>query len=391
MTTMSPSSATVQPLKVLSIFGTRPEAIKMAPLVKALQAQPQQFEATLCVTAQHRGMLDQVLALFELQPDVDLDVMKPNQDLFYLTTTLLQQLQGVLAQVQPHVVLVHGDTTTTFVASLAAYYSRIPIAHVEAGLRTFNTQFPFPEEMNRVLTDAVATLMFAPTQQAYDNLLQLRGNNPQGLFITGNTVIDALHHTLAKTAHLPPFLPLEPHQRLALVTVHRRENFGEPLQGILRALQRLLAAHEDLVMALPVHPNPNVKPLVEAALGGHPRVRLLEPLDYEPFCRLMKQAHLVLTDSGGVQEEAPSLGVPVLVLRDETERPEAVAAGTVALVGPHEERIVAMASRLLNEPAAYAAMQQAVNPYGDGHAIERIVEHLKAFNHQRVQGGANPC
>jgi UDP-N-acetylglucosamine 2-epimerase (non-hydrolysing) len=364
--------------KLLVVFGTRPEAIKMAPLVLALKALPQHFQTQVCVTAQHRQMLDQVLRLFEITPDLDLNVMKPNQDLFELTTAVLQGIKQVLRTEQPDLVLVHGDTTTTFATSLACYYERTPLAHVEAGLRTFNKDFPFPEEINRVLTDATATWCFAPTTLGKENLLRL-GVPEKRIVITGNTVIDALHYTLAKLKEkqgLAPIVTVAKGNRLLLATVHRRENFGEPLQDILNAFLTVLERFPDTELALPVHPNPNVKPLVEATLGKHPRVHLLEPLDYEPFCQLMSQAYLVLTDSGGLQEEAPALGLPVLVLRDETERPEATYAGTVKLVGPHYQAIVDETSLLLSDASVYTAMSQAHNPFGDGTASQIIVNTL---------------
>jgi len=372
-------SSSIKKLKVLSVFGTRPEAIKMAPVVKGLEAQNRWIESKVCVTAQHRQMLDQVLQLFDITPDFDLDLMKPNQDLFHITTAVLNGMKPILEAEKPDIVLVHGDTTTSFATSLACYYLQIPVGHVEAGLRTYNSQFPFPEELNRVVTDAIGTLFFAPTEQSKQNLLALRGGNPKGIFVTGNTVIDALFQTLNAPVKVPSPVTLKAGNRLVLATVHRRENFGEPLQAILKAMLHLLEQFPDVELALPVHPNPNVKPLVEATLGQHERIHLLAPQEYEPFCRLMQQACLILTDSGGVQEEAPSLGIPVLVLRDETERPEAVEAGTVKLVGPHYEQIVAEASKLLGDAACYQAMQRATNPYGDGQAVRRIVDALRGF------------
>ena len=366
-------------LKVLSVFGTRPEAIKMAPVVKGLEAQHSWIESKVCVTAQHRQMLDQVLQLFDITPDFDLDLMKPNQDLFHITTAVLNGMKPILEAEKPDIVLVHGDTTTSFATSLACYYLQIPVGHVEAGLRTYNSQFPFPEELNRVVTDAIGTLFFAPTEQSKQNLLALRGGNPKGIFVTGNTVIDALFQTLNAPVKVPSPVTLKAGNRLVLATVHRRENFGEPLQAILKAMLHLLEQFPDVELALPVHPNPNVKPLVEATLGQQERIHLLPPQEYEPFCRLMQQACLILTDSGGVQEEAPSLGIPVLVLRDETERPEAVEAGTVKLVGPHYDKIVAEAGKLLGDATYYQAMQRASNPYGDGQAVRRIVEALQGF------------
>ncbi len=371
-------------LKVMTVFGTRPEAIKMAPVVLALAERPDLFEPLVCVTAQHREMLDQVLHLFNIRPDIDLNIMKPNQDLFQVTTAVLNGMKNVLETHQPDVVLVHGDTTTTMATSLACYYLKIPVGHVEAGLRTFDKFYPFPEEINRVVTDSVATLYFAPTERSRRNLLQV-GAQPQYVHVTGNTVIDALFYTLKhQAAELP--VALDPEKRLILVTTHRRENFGEPLIEICRALRDLVDTHPDTEMVLTVHPNPNVRHTVHDMLGNHPRIQLLEPLEYEPFCLLMDRSHLILTDSGGIQEEAPSLSKPVLVLRDETERPEAVEIGTVKLVGPHYEKILGEASRLLDDPKAYEAMAQKANPYGDGLASGRIVAALEVFAGQRTGG-----
>ncbi len=365
------------PMKVLTVFGTRPEAIKMAPVVQALSAEPAFFESRVCVTAQHREMLDQVLSLFEIVPDADLDVMKPNQDLFQVTTAVLTGMKAVLEDFKPDIVLVHGDTTTTMATSLACFYLKVPIAHVEAGLRTFDLQYPFPEEMNRVVTDSLATLYFPPTEGSRQNLLKA-GVLDSAIVVTGNTVIDALHYTL-KHLKNPLSINLDPEKRLILVTTHRRENFGEPLIAICEALKEIVLRHPDVEMVLPVHPNPNVSQTVKQILGQQNRIQLIEPLDYEPFCQLMNRATLVITDSGGIQEEAPSLSKPVLVLRDETERPEAVAMGTVALVGTHQAKIVSTANELLENPAAYQRMAQAVNPYGDGKASARIVQALKEY------------
>ena len=369
-------------LKVMSVFGTRPEAIKMAPVVKGLEACSW-IESVVCVTAQHRQMLDQVLSLFDIHPDVDLNIMAPNQDLFHITSKVLLAMKDVLAEHKPDVVLVHGDTTTTFATSLACYYARIPVGHVEAGLRTYNKDFPFPEEINRVLTDAVADLFFAPTATSEENLLRL-GANASGIYVTGNTVIDALFETLAsaKAKQVPSPVVLEAGQRLVLATVHRRENFGEPLDAILDALLEIVNRFDDVVLALPVHPNPNVKPRVEAVLGGHPRIQLLEPQEYEPFCLLMQEATLILTDSGGVQEEAPSLGIPILVLRNETERPEAVEAGTVQLIGPNKTALIEAASAILVGAASQESLPQ--NPYGDGKAVSRILYALHQFAQTRL-------
>jgi UDP-N-acetylglucosamine 2-epimerase (non-hydrolysing) len=367
-------------LKVLTVFGTRPEAIKMAPVVNALAACPQDFESKVCVTAQHREMLDQVLELFQIKPDYDLNLMKPNQDLFQITTNVLMGMKEVLETEKPDIVLVHGDTTTTMATSLACFYLKIPVGHVEAGLRTWDKFYPFPEEINRVLTDNIATLFFAPTEGSKQNLLKI-GAKPQQIFMTGNTVIDALFYTLNKpnrNGHLP--ITLDDKKRLILVTVHRRENFGEPMAEICQALKEIVENHPDVEMVIPVHPNPNVRTIVHQTLGGRDNIHLIEPLDYEPFCRLMERANIILTDSGGVQEEAPSLQKPVLVLRDETERPEAVAMGTVKLIGPHYEGILSAATLLLNDPIAYQAMAKSSNPYGDGHASERIMQALRDFH-----------
>jgi UDP-N-acetylglucosamine 2-epimerase (non-hydrolysing) len=371
------------PIKILSIFGTRPEAIKMAPVVKALAAHPKQFNSRVCVTAQHRDMLDQVLQLFGITPDHDLNVMTPGQTLFEVTSAVLLGLRPVLEAEKPDMVLVHGDTTTTMAASLACFYLRIPVGHVEAGLRTFDRDYPFPEEMNRVVTDYLASLYFAPTSQSCDNLRRA-GLPEKRIILTGNTVIDALHFTLnqsttnqATAKPLP--VTLTPGQRLVLVTVHRRENFGPPLLDICDALLTLAEQFADVHVVIPVHPNPNVQTVVHQQLGQHPRISLIPPQEYVPFCQLMHASTLILTDSGGVQEEAPSLSKPVLVLRDETERPEAVTMGTVKLVGPHKDRIITEASILLTDPAAYAAMAQAANPYGDGKATERILAAILAY------------
>ncbi len=373
-------------LKVLTVFGTRPEAIKMAPVVNALARYPDAFDSVVCVTAQHRDMLDQVLSLFQIKPSYDLNLMKPNQDLFQITSNVLLGMKDVLEAERPDIVLVHGDTTTTMATTLAAFYLRIPVGHVEAGLRTWDRNYPFPEEINRVVTDSIATLYFAPTEGSRQNLLKT-GAPDDHIFLTGNTVIDALFYTLNRdgqstglsgSSSLP--VKLDDSKRLILVTVHRRENFGEPLRNICRALATIVENHPDVEIVIPVHPNPNVRAVVHEILGELPRIQLIAPLDYEPFCHLMGKAHLILTDSGGIQEEAPSLSKPVLVLRDETERPEAVAMGTVKLVGPNYDRIVKETSLLLESAAAYREMSQAANPYGDGQASERIIQALKEFH-----------
>jgi UDP-N-acetylglucosamine 2-epimerase (non-hydrolysing) len=370
-------------MKVMIIFGTRPEAIKMAPVVRELQASPE-FEVVVCVTAQHRQMLDQVLALFEIVPQYDLNVMTENQDLASLTGRILTELQPVFRAEKPDLVLVHGDTTTTMASTLAAFYARIPVGHVEAGLRTFDKHYPFPEEINRVVTDAIADWHFAPTTGAEQNLLQT-GAKEKTISVTGNTVIDALFYTLEQTTSetaLP--VVLDETKRLILVTTHRRENFGEPLVEICDALGYLVDQYPDVEIVLPVHPNPNVKHVVESRLAQKERIHLIPPQDYIPFCHLLKKSYLILTDSGGVQEEAPALGKPVLVLRDETERPEAVEAGCVKLVGPHFDAITAEADRLLTDEAYYQSMSRSISPYGDGQAAVRIRDVLEAYAHSKT-------
>ncbi|OIO59174.1 MAG: UDP-N-acetylglucosamine 2-epimerase (non-hydrolyzing) [Alphaproteobacteria bacterium CG_4_10_14_0_2_um_filter_63_37] len=367
--------------KALIVFGTRPEAIKMAPVVRRMK-ESFAGEVRVCVTAQHRQMLDQVLNLFGIVPEYDLDLMKPGQDLTDITAHVLLGLRVVLAEFQPDVLLVHGDTTTTFAAGLAAYYQRIAVAHVEAGLRTGNRYSPWPEEMNRKLTGSLATFHFAPTSTSRDNLLR-EAVPAHEVYVTGNTVIDALLDVVAMIeaneglrADLDGrFAFLDPAKRTILITGHRRENFGAGFERICAALARL-AEREDVELVYPVHLNPNVQEPVRRLLGARSNIHLIEPLDYLPFVYLMNRAHLIVTDSGGVQEEAPSLGKPVLVMRDTTERPEAVAAGTVKLVGTDAEVIVRETERLLDDGQAYRAMAYAHNPYGDGKAAQRIGEVL---------------
>lgn len=376
---MSPSRLQFQKkharLRVLTVFGTRPEAIKMAPVVEALQQHPDLIESRVCVTAQHRGMLDQVLSLFGITPDVDLDLMQPDQDLYDLTSRVLLAMRDVLKTHDPDVVLVHGDTTTTMAASLACFYAKIPVGHVEAGLRTFDPYYPFPEEMNRVVADWISTLHFAPTQRSKQNLLAA-GADESSVILTGNTVIDALLTTLDRVQDVPLPVTLDPSKRMVLITVHRRENFGEPLTEICAGIKQMVDDHPDVEVVWPVHPNPHVKPVVEATFKGESRVHLIEPTDYAQFCQLLNHCYLVLTDSGGIQEEAPSLKKPVLVLRDETERPEAVEMGTVELIGPHKQRIIESTHRLLTDASAYDHHAKALNPYGDGYAAQRIVQAL---------------
>lgn len=371
--------------RVCIVIGTRPEAIKMAPVIRALNAlkeQGQELDVRVCVTAQHRQMLDQVLALFKITPYYDLDIMRSGQDLTDVTVRVLTGLRDVLRNFKPEIVMVHGDTTTTFAASLAAYYERIPVAHVEAGLRTGNIYSPWPEEMNRRLTGGIAALHFAPTENAMYNLIR-EGVEANTIYVTGNTVIDALLHVasgLDCDAELlrkydEQFAYLDPSKRLVLVTGHRRENFGEGFESICRAL-KVLSERRDLEIVYPVHLNPNVQAPVQRILANESSIHLIPPLDYLPFVYLMKRAYLVLTDSGGIQEEAPSLGKPVLVMRDTTERPEGVMAGTVKLVGTDERLIVTELSALLDDSVLYQRMSTASNPYGDGHAAERIASVL---------------
>ena len=365
-------------LKVMTIFGTRPEAIKMAPVVLELQKYPEQIQPIVTVTAQHREMLDQVLQLFRIQPDYDLDIMSPSQTLFDITSRALTGLNEVLAEARPDLVLVHGDTTTTFVGALAAFYHQIPVGHVEAGLRTGDKYSPYPEEMNRKLAGVLTDLHFAPTATARQNLLQ-ENVETGSVFVTGNTVIDALLATVKREFRFADELLTSLDfvgRRVILVTTHRRENLGEPMRHVYQALKRIVTEFSDVEVVFPVHRNPKVREVVESVLGHLPRVHLTDPLDYEPFVNLMARSTLILTDSGGIQEEAPSLGKPVLVLRDTTERPEAIEAGTVRLIGTAEETVYAETKALLSNPAQDRAMSEATNPYGDGKASRRIVQTI---------------
>ncbi len=365
-------------LKIISVFGTRPEAIKMAPLVKELEKYPDRIESKVLVTAQHREMLDQVLELFKIKPDIDLDLMIHGQSLEELTGRVITETTKALKQEKPHLVLVHGDTTTTMGASLAAFYAQAKVGHVEAGLRTDNKFNPYPEEMNRRVTTVLADLHFGPTDRSVQNLLH-NGVNAEAIFKTGNTVIDALLQVAQMDIPFPLGEELAekfPGKKLILVTTHRRENWGQPLEQICTALKELLDEFPDTALILPMHKNPVVRKTVKEVLGSHSRVLLIEPLDYLPFVQLMKLSHLILTDSGGVQEEGPSLGKPILVLRNTTERPEAVEAGTVELVGTSKKKIVGVASRLLKDRSYYDAMSHRINPYGDGKACPRIVEAI---------------
>lgn len=361
--------------RVLVICGTRPEAIKLAPVVLALRRHPEAFHVTLCVTGQHRELLDPVLRFFELRPDVDLNVMRPNQSLATLTASLIAGLAPVLIEARPDVVIVQGDTTTAMAGALAAFYARVPVAHVEAGLRTNDRASPFPEEMNRVLVGRLADLHFAPTDRGVAALAA--EGLTTGVHLTGNTVTDALLHARglieARTGEFEREFALNPARRLVLITTHRRENFGPPLERIFRSIATLAREQPDVEFIFPMHLNPNMREVAARVLQGVERVRLIEPVDYPRMVFLLSRCELVLTDSGGLQEEAPTLGKPVLVLRDVTERPEGIVAGCAALVGTDEARIVGTALQLLRDPAAYARMAHVANPYGDGHAAERIV------------------
>lgn len=377
--------------KILLVFGTRPEAIKMAPLVKKLQEMPEAFQTIVCVTGQHREMLDQVLRLFDITPDYDLNIMKPNQDLYDITSRILLGMRDVLREVQPDIVLVHGDTTTSMAAALAAFYQQIPVGHVEAGLRTGNIYSPWPEEMNRLITGRITTHHFSPTPLAKENLLREHVDEKQ-IIVTGNTVIDALQMVVKRLAEDKELANevaakidqmgydvqrLDGNRRMVLITGHRRENFGEGFLNICHAIKHLAEQYKDVDFVYPMHLNPNVrKPVLEILGDKAENVFLIEPLDYLPFVYMMQHSTLILTDSGGVQEEAPGLGKPVLVMRDTTERPEAVEAGTVLLVGTNREKIEQGVSMLLDDADTYRRMSEAVNPYGDGLACERIVKKL---------------
>ncbi len=365
-------------LKVMTVFGTRPEAIKMCPLVLEMRKHPDEIEPLVAVTAQHREMLDQVLHLFGITPDYDLNIMSAGQTLYDVTEKALRGLQKVLEEAKPDLVLVHGDTTTTFAGALAAFYAQIPVGHVEAGLRTGNKYSPFPEEMNRKLTGALADYHFAPTATSKANLL--RENVPEAkITVTGNTVIDALKTTVKPDYRFDDdnlHEVLDSGKRLILMTTHRRENLGEPMRHVYKALCEVLRTHDDVEAIFPVHKNPKVRQIVSEELGHLPQVHLIEPLDYQPFANLMARVDVVLTDSGGIQEEAPALGKPVLVLRDTTERPEAVTAGTVKLIGTAYEDVLRETNLLLDNPEHYRAMAEAVNPYGDGEACARIVSRI---------------
>ncbi|MBQ3022831.1 MAG: UDP-N-acetylglucosamine 2-epimerase (non-hydrolyzing) [Clostridia bacterium] len=363
-------------IKVFTVFGTRPEAIKMAPLIYELKSRPS-IDCKVCVTAQHREMLDMVLNLFDIKPDFDLNIMTERQTLAGITTKALTGLEEVFRQEKPDIVLVHGDTSTTFAGSLAAYYNQIKVGHVEAGLRTYDKYFPFPEEINRRLTGVLSDLHFSPTKNNRANLIN-EGVNPDSIFVTGNTVIDAFKTTIKKEFSFEgtPLEGIDMDKRIVLMTAHRRENLGAPLENICRAVARLVRDFPDIEVIYPVHLNPAVRETANAILGNIPRVHLVEPLDVDVLHNAMNKAHLILTDSGGLQEEAPALGKPVLVLRGETERPEAAEAGTVKIAGTEEDIIYSLASQLLIDDAEYHKMSVAVNPYGDGNASRRIVDAI---------------
>ena len=365
----------VKKLKVMPIFGTRPEAIKMAPLILELKKRAAEFETVVTVTAQHREMLDQVLEIFEITPDYDLDVMQPDQTITTITTNVMNRLEQVIQAEKPDIILVHGDTTTTFAASLAAFYNQTAIGHVEAGLRTWNKYSPYPEEMNRQLTDVLSDLYFAPTLQSKENLLQ--ENHPvEQVYVTGNTAIDALKQTVAQDYQHDILEKVDFSKKVILVTMHRRENQGKPMEQVFKAMKDVVADHPDTEIIYPVHLSPTVQKLAHAAFDGVDRVHLIAPLDVVDFHNLAARSHFIMSDSGGVQEEAPSLGKPVLVLRDTTERPEGIAAGTLKLVGTEYENVKREMTALLENETQYQQMAQAKNPYGDGQASRRILDAI---------------
>lgn len=365
-------------IKVMTVFGTRPEAIKMAPLVLELQKQSQRFEAITTVSAQHREMLDQVLDIFHIKPDYDLNIMHARQTLTDITSNVLINLDKILKEAKPDIVLVHGDTTTTFAASVAAFYNQIPIGHVEAGLRTWEKYSPYPEEMNRQMTDAMTDLYFAPTNQSKANLLK-ENHKEDNIYITGNTAIDALKQTVDKEYHHDILDKVSPDNKLILLTMHRRENQGEPMRRVFKVIREVVESREDVEVIYPVHLSPAVQEVAKEILGNTERIHLISPLDVVDFHNLAAGSYFIMTDSGGVQEEAPSLGKPVLVLRDTTERPEGVEAGTLKLVGTESEKVKKEMEELLDNDAEYQRMAQAKNPYGDGKASERILDAIAYY------------
>ncbi|SUN80836.1 UDP-N-acetylglucosamine 2-epimerase [Streptococcus milleri] len=365
-------------IKVMVVFGTRPEAIKMAPLILQLKKQSEKFETMTVVTAQHRQMLDQVLQTFNIEPDIDLNIMGKQQTLTDITVKILAKLDKLLKEMKPDIILVYGDTTTTFAASLAAFYNQVRIGHVEAGLRTWEKYSPFPEEMNRQMTDAVTDLYFAPTMQSKVNLIK-ENHDEKNIFVTGNTAIDALKLTVQEHYHHDILAQIAPNRRLILVTMHRRENQGEPMRRVFSTLRQVVEAHDDVEVVYPVHLSPAVQEVAQAILSNHPQIHLIEPLDVVDFHNIAARSYFIMSDSGGVQEEAPSLGKPVLVLRDTTERPEGVSAGTLKLVGTESKNIHEAIETLLTDEIVYRQMSQASNPYGDGRASERIVEAIAYY------------
>ena len=365
-------------IKVMVVFGTRPEAIKMAPLILQLKKQSEKFETMTVVTAQHRQMLDQVLQTFNIEPDIDLNIMGKSQTLTDITVKILNQLDKLLKEVKPDIILVHGDTTTTFATSLAAFYNQVRIGHVEAGLRTWEKYSPFPEEMNRQMTDAVTDLYFAPTMQSKENLIK-ENHDEKTIFVTGNTAIDALKLTVQENYHHDVLEQIPSNHRLILVIMHRRENQGEPMRRVFRTLRQVVEAHGDIEVIYPVHLSPAVQEAAKEILSNHPQIHLIEPLDVVDFHNIAARSYFIMSDSGGVQEEAPSLGKPVLVLRDTTERPEGVTAGTLKLVGTESENIREAMETLLIDETVYHQMSQASNPYGDGRTSERIVEAIAHY------------
>ena len=360
-------------IKVMTIFGTRPEAIKMAPLVKELKSR-KEIECIVCVTAQHRQMLDQVLKTFEIVPDYDLDIMKQGQTLSDITARVLKGLEEVIQEVKPNIILVHGDTTTTFAGALAAYYNQVDIGHVEAGLRTWNKYSPYPEEMNRQMVGVLADMHFAPTENSKASLLK-EGKKEETIFVTGNTAIDALATTVHKN-YTHPILDWAKGSRMILITAHRRENLGEPMRGMFQAIRRIVEEYPDVKAVYPVHLNPKVREVANEVLGDNEKIKLIDPLEVIDFHNFIANSYLILTDSGGIQEEAPSLGKPVLVLRDTTERPEGIQAGTLKLAGTDEEKIYQLTKQLLEDQEEYRKMSKASNPYGDGKASQRIADAI---------------
>lgn len=376
-------------IKVMSIFGTRPEAIKMAPVIQEMERHKNEIQSIICVTAQHREMLDSVLKTFRITPDYDLNIMKKDQTLESVTVTILKGLDNILEEEKPDMVLVHGDTTTTFASALSAFYHKIPVGHVEAGLRTYDISSPYPEEANRQMVSSIAELHFTPTMQSQKNLLR-ENKDPGKIYVTGNTAIDALKTTVRKEYH-SPVLEWAKDARILLLTAHRRENQGMPLRRIFTAVNRITEKYEDIRVIYPCHMNPAVRELAGEMFQDNDRVRVIEPLEVTDFHNLIKRSYLILTDSGGIQEEGPSLGKPVLVVRETTERPEGVEAGTLKLVGTSTDNIVKQVSRLMEDKTEYERMSNAENPYGDGHASERIVEAVIKYFNGRINGEVIPA